>query len=221
MLLTSCQNRNQVTHNKRKYRKGYYKPNRVKVKHEKTSKEEEYAYQSSVGNKEKKSQFIGKESHEEKSTDEENLNHIEYNGKGNDLDSKDPHPIQDNPKPINKEQTSRKKDSQKESDLQSEVKEEPTGSISKKTNWLYWVSLVLLILTLAAAALILLNILVFALIAVGLSAIGFTLSVINYLKYKNEPDTNFTKASSALMFAFFLVILLGGLLFIIITQTSF
>lgn len=32
IFILGCQNRNQVTHNKRKYRKGYYKPNRAKVR---------------------------------------------------------------------------------------------------------------------------------------------------------------------------------------------
>ena len=215
VFLTSCQNRNHVTHNKRKYRKGYYKPSRAKVKHKKSNKEEEYAYEKK-STRSKNTQTKTKaedpaqepqKTVEQKDADN-NPNHSKPNS-SNDL--KDVGKLDDFHQEDEEYNSKRSDDNNTAS---QETIEEEENEKPKKTNWMYWLSLAFIPLGIFAffGGLLLFSVGIW-LVAIVLSVFFFMMVFGMLMNIKNIKDTKgdesrtfLRKSSFALLVIFSLML---------------
>lgn len=192
LFIGSCQNRNQVTHNKRKYNKGYYKPKRVKVKHQKFSQEQKLTYNSNSKSGEEysndeqaKKRFRSAGSKTEDFTQKEEKKTIPKNQTNDEVRTSDQITVEDEPKRSSGQNIQR-------NDIQNEVLQDDKKK--KKVNWIYWVSLALLFSVLALgvltfvmvyAALAWLIILLLCII-LALVIFGLIINVLNILKLEKN-----------------------------------
>lgn len=220
--MTSCQNRNQVTHNKRKYRKGYYKPNRAKVKNKKYNKKEEYTYDNKSNQPENKS-AKAKVEHSVAKTQK-----IDENEKVGNNSSATRRNVSNYPEDIvgkdgvqqeNEKKNILRRTHENSSESQDEQNEEEENEKPKKTNWMYWLSLAFILLGIIAFCIGLVLIFVgIWLTAIVLSIFffmvifGMLMNIKNIKTTKGDESRKFLRNSSIVMLIIFSLMLAFALL---------
>lgn len=217
IFLGSCQNRNQVTHNKRKYRKGYYQPNRTKVKHRKSREEETYAYHSKTNDKKQAKTESSKKQNISKSRKSEELveNHDKEQSENKRIDRSnggiDAIPSSENEK------------TQKKREPTIQIPEDEPDSDKperKKVNWIFWVSLLCFIFFSLGIFWLIFALEVAIIIISILMAIALALIVLNIWNVaqheKNETNKTIRGASIVMVSLLFVFLFMASIFLIII-----
>lgn len=206
VFLLGCQNRNEVTHSKRKYRKGYYKPNRAKVKYKKSKQEEKYTYQTKSKDDEEVEETSSKQSssktqHSSESKKQSQEKEIESRTISEDNEVVDATPSSDKEKKY--QRRVRTKQGTENEPNQRALPER------HKANWVFWVSLFLYII-LSLGVILSLFIIESAVIIISIIlAIALAIIVINIwniASHEKNEENRFIRGSSivfvSLFFAF-------------------
>lgn len=225
LFVVGCQNRNQVTHNKRKYRKGYYKPNRAKVNRRKGQQEEKYAYNSD--DKGEQNQSTRKEAKEityKPSSSSKNNKEKSIISPTNDKEVHSDREIEENNNVSENKQYSQS-NSQTE---RPQEKEGKTRADLPKQNWMYWLDLVLIFVVLFLIILTVVlyvataSLLLAILMTIGtflLDLLGLITAAINLKNTKEGKEHAFTRFSNhayILVFVLLLLLTLGAFVLIIL-----